>query len=149
MAIALVEKGCAHDKVVIDLQAKPDEFCDLYKVASADPSMSATVPLLEADEDGVLIESMVILEYLEDIYASTPSSLSAAQRARARLFATLFPTWLNWFSILRAEEGSEEEASAVAKLREGMRSLNAFLEESDPDGPCKSLLSPLRTGLNI
>ena len=107
---------------VIDLQAKPEAFCDLYQQACTDPGMSAKVPLLETD-DGVLIESMVIVEYLED-QSAEQSSLTAAQRARARLFATLFPAWMNWVGVLRAEPNSEEEAAAVAKLREGMRCVN-------------------------
>lgn len=95
--------------------------------------MSAKVPLLETD-DGVLIESMVIVEYLEDCTAEAPG-LTAAQRAKARLFATLFPTWLNWIGILRAEPGSDEEADAVAKLREGMRACDAFLRAANEEGP--------------
>ena len=61
--------------------------------------------------------------------------LTAAQRAKARLFATLFPTWLNWIGILRAEPGSDEEAAAVVKLREGMRSVNSFLATTNTEGP--------------
>jgi glutathione S-transferase len=118
---------------VIDLQAKPEAFCDLYRQASTDPAMSAKVPLLETDE-GVLIESMVIVEYLEDQTAEQ-SSLTAVQRARARLFATLFPTWMNWVGVLRADPDSEEEAAAVAKLREGMRCVNSFLAATDEEGP--------------
>lgn len=121
------------EKNVIDLQNKPDDFCSLYQHASADPQMSAKVPLLEADDDGVLIESMVILEYLEE--KAPTAGLTAAQRAKARLFATLFPNWLNWFGILRSDPGSEEEAAAISKLREGMRSANAFLESTGTAGP--------------
>ena len=93
---------------MVDLQAKPDAFVALYASACGDESMSAKVPILQTAQDGVLIESMVILEYLDDLIDS--DKYSAAERARARLWATLVPTWLSWFTILRADAGSEEEA---------------------------------------
>ena len=103
----------------------------MYKSASGDENLSAKVPLLESD-DGVLIESMVILEYLEDV---APSTLTPAQRARARLFATLFPGRLSSFGILKADAGSDEEATAVEKLRTDLRAMDAFLSASDEAGP--------------
>ena len=121
---------------MVDLQAKPDAFVALYASACGDESMSAKVPILQTAQDGVLIESMVILEYLDDLIDS--DKYSAAERARARLWATLVPTWLSWFTILRADAGSEEEASAVAKVREGLRAMDKFLSagaEAAADGP--------------
>jgi len=111
--------------VLIDLQQKPADFTAMYARACADDTMSAKVPMLEVD-GAVLIESMVILEYLEDL-TGTEASLSAAARARARLFATLAPQWLSMVAILRADAQSDDEAAAVAKCRTGLRSLNDFL----------------------
>ena len=122
----------AHDKVVIDLQAKPDDFISLYKSAVADPKLSAKVPLLEAnDGKAVIAESMVILDYLEDL--SPASQFTAEQKARMRLFANLFPGRLSSFGILKAEPGSEEETAAVDKLREDLRAMDAFLAETTTD----------------
>lgn len=143
MAISLVERQIPHKKNVIDLQDKPPLFKELYENACADPTMSAKVPLLETDDRGdgtgdVLIESMVILEYLEEISAeeigakeplpsSAFSSLQPQARVQARVFAQIAPNWLSAINVLKAEPGSEAEAAAVAKLRAGLRSMDAFL----------------------
>ena len=61
-AIALLEKGAAFDRVVIDLSAKPDWFTALSPLGK--------VPLLRVARPGggeaVLFESNVICEYLEE-----------------------------------------------------------------------------------
>lgn len=87
---------------------------------------------MECDDGFVLAESMVILDYLEDI--APVAGQTAKQRARMRLFAALFPGRLSSFPILKAESGSDEEATAVAKLRADLRTMNTFLVESGP-GP--------------
>lgn len=118
---------------MIDLKDKPDDFVSLYKSAVADPELSAKVPLISLDDGSVLVESMVILDYLEEV--APQGSLSAMQKARARLFAALYPGRLSSFSILKTDPGSDEEAAAVAKLRQDLRAMNAFLLDSDPSGP--------------
>ena len=67
--------------------------------------------------------------------ASPAAGFTAVQRARARLFANLFPGRLSSFGILKTESGSEEEAAAVTKLRQDLRTMNAFLLASHPTGP--------------
>ena len=115
----------------MDLSDKPIEFISLYASACSDEMMSAKVPILETSGDGTLIESMVIVEYLYE-----QQTMTAAARARARLFATLFQQWLSWFGVLKAAEGSDDETAAVQKLRAGLRALDAFLSASAPsDGP--------------
>lgn len=132
MAVSLRELGLEHETCVIDLQDKPENFTALYLRASADVNARAKVPILEAD-DAVLIESQIICDYLDDLVGS---ECTAAQRANARLFATLFQPAMGYIDILKAEAGSEAEAAAVAKLREGMRAMNAYLlEHGSPDGP--------------
>jgi glutathione S-transferase len=134
VAISLAEKNVKHKRTVIDLQAKPADFISLYKSACMDPDMSAKVPLLVTDdEDGLppLIESMVILDWMEEEYPSSgPFSESAAARARARLFASLGPGWMSTMAVLRSEAGSEEEAQAVSKLRANLKAMDAFLRET-------------------
>ncbi len=56
--IALTEKGVAHERVYIDLGAKPDWFRALSPLGK--------VPLLLVDGETVLFESAVICEYLEE-----------------------------------------------------------------------------------
>ena len=133
MAISLIEQRVPHETTLVDLQNKPDSFKSVYAKACGDHTLAAKVPILETEEDGVLIESMVILEYLDDKAAD--DSLTPAERARARKWATLVPSWLSWFSILRADAGSDEEANAVAKVRDGLRAMDRFLADGGDDGP--------------
>ena len=80
-----------------------------------------------------LIESMVVLEYLEDI---APKTLSPMERANARLFAALFQPALSYIPILKAEPGSEEEAAAVDELRDGLKAIDNYLTaHGSADGP--------------
>lgn len=117
---------------MVDLQDKPDDFVALYRTAISDPTGRGVVPMLECDGDTVLAESMVILDYLEDV---SPSQLTAEQRARARLFATLFPGRLSSLGILRTEPGSSDELTAVKKLRGDLRAMDQFLDDTPGEGP--------------
>lgn len=95
--------------------------------------MRAKVPVLEVD-DMVLVESLVILEYLEDRWPT--QGLSAEQRATCRLFADRFSSAVSYMPLLRATPGSAEEGEALEKLVSGLRALDAFLREFGcGDGP--------------
>ena len=132
-----MEKALPHEKIVVDLQDKPAQFVAIHRKALSDPDARGVVPVLEGDDDFVLAESMVILDYLEDL--APADGQTAEQRARMRLFAALFPGRLSSFPILKADAGSEEESAAVAKLRSDLRLINTFLEET---GPGPFLLGP-------
>lgn len=134
MAISLLEHRLPHEKTLVDLSDKPDDFVSLYASACNDPTMSAKVPILQTDDGVTLIESMVIVEYLDDLQDCT-RAFTPEERARCRLWAALVPSWLSWFGLLRAESGSEEEAAAAAKLRGGLRAMDAFLSETGGEGP--------------
>jgi len=128
-----VEKALPHDKTIVDLQDKPADFVAMHRKAMSDPGARGVVPVLEGDDGFVLAESMVILDYLEEL--APVAGQTAEQRARARLFAALFPGRLSSFPILKADSGSDEEAAAVAKLRADLRAMNTFLLESGGAGP--------------
>lgn len=115
------------------MQNKPDDFVERYQQATSDPDLSAKVPLLELDGGDVLVESMVILDYLEEVAPSV--SYSASQRARMRMFANLFPGRLSSIGILKADANSEEEAAAVSKLRKDLKAMNDFLVATSESGP--------------
>lgn len=118
---------------MVDLQDKPDDFVSLYRTAISDPNGRGVVPMLECnDGNTVLAESMVILDYLDDI---SPTSHTAEQKARSRLFAALFPGRLSSFGILKTEPGSDEEAAAVEKLRADLKAMDSFLVDTPNDGP--------------
>ena len=118
----------------MDLQDKPQNFTALYAAACADASMRAKVPILEVGDGDVLIESGVIVEYLEDL--APTSSLSVSDRAKARLFATLAQPALSVIPLLKADAGSDEEADAVVELRQKLQALDDYLvQHGDSAGP--------------
>lgn len=80
---------------------------------------------LDAGRGPVLVESMIICDYLDDAHGGAP--LEPAARANARLFAHLFSSALSYVPILRAEAGSDEEAAAIVALREGMAAIDGYL----------------------
>lgn len=82
-AIALAEKGVGFERIVIDLEARPDWFTKISPLGK--------VPLLIVrNEDGretVIFESAVILEYLEETETARPlHPADALARARHRGF---------------------------------------------------------------
>jgi len=133
VAITLAEHGLPHQTRLVDLQDKPEDFTSVYRDACADPEARAKVPILEGiSSDGtpfVLTESLVICDFIEEAEAAKPRT--PTQRASARLFSTLFPQWLSYVPILKAEPGSVEEAKAVDALRAGLRAADAFLRKQD------------------
>ena len=127
-----------HERCVVDLQNKPANFTDVYaKALAGDDTVRAKVPVLEVDDGDVsmtMVESMVILEYLQDRWPL--SSETPEKRAMCRLFADRFSSCISYMPVLRAEAGSTEESEALEKLVAGMKSLDAYLREfGDDKGP--------------
>ena len=83
------------------------------------------MPLLEVGDDFTLAESMVILEYLEDEWPR--EAVDARRRALERLLASTFSSSVPYFPLLKAAEGSAEEAEALGALTDGLRAVDAFL----------------------
>ena len=114
--IVLAEKGVPYETVEIDLSDRPSW---LYE-----KNPRGKVPVLE-DEEFVLPESPVIMEYLEDRYPE-PALLPAdpADRAAARLWVFDFDRRLgdDYYALRRREEGAH--ARVAARLVE----LDAWLE---------------------
>jgi glutathione S-transferase len=140
VAVALRETLTPHETEMVDLMNKPDNFTALYEAACADEKARAKVPILEVGDNGpILVESLVICEYLYDSIAGNNAgekALTAVQKASARLFTTLCAPKLSFIKILTSEPGSEEESKAVQDLRAGLRDINAYLERhGDPTGP--------------
>ncbi len=75
VAIALAEKGVAHDRVTVDLANKPDWFLAL--------SPLGRTPVLKVG-DAALFESAAILEYLEETQAHPLHPADPIERARHR-----------------------------------------------------------------
>lgn len=108
-AIALTEKGVPFDRVTIDLADKPEWFKALSPLGK--------VPLLRVAEpgkpEGVVFESAVILEYLEDTQAPALHPADPLERARHR-------GWIEFGSTI---------LGAIARLY-GAKDDAAFAKES-------------------
>lgn len=114
--IVLAEKGIPYETVEIDLSDRPSW---LYE-----KNPRGKVPVLE-DDDFVLPESSVIMEYLEERYPE-PTLLPAdpADRAAARLWVFDFDRRLgdDYYALRRREEG------ALERLTARLVELDAWLE---------------------
>jgi len=86
-AIALTEKGVPFERVLIDLNDKPDWFKALSPLGK--------VPLLQIGDD-VIFESAAILEYLEDTQPGPLHPTDALMRARHR-------AWIEFGSSILAD----------------------------------------------
>lgn len=139
MAVALRETLVPFETEMVDLQDKPANFTGLYSAACANERERAKVPLLEVSEGGpILVESLVIVEYLHDLSldSSSEASMNAMQKASARLFTSLCQPKLSYINILKADAGSEEEAKATEELRSGLREIDSYLQQhGDSSGP--------------
>ncbi len=127
-AIALAEKGVAFERVVIDLDAKPDWFTALSPLGK--------VPLLRVEAPGrseaVLFESSVICEWVEETQPGPrlhPDD--ATERARHR-------AWMEFGSGALADIWAIETARDADAFEAARISLSAKmrrLEEVLGDGP--------------
>ena len=116
IAIVLAEKGVPHERITVDLAAKPDWFLAL--------SPLGRTPVLKVG-DTALFESAAILEYLED---ATPDPLhppEPLERARHRAWIGFGSECLNDIAgFYSAPDSATLEAKAAAlrarfKIMEG------------------------------
>ncbi|KAL1914809.1 uncharacterized protein VTP21DRAFT_7901 [Calcarisporiella thermophila] len=122
-AIAMKELGVVPDEVIIiDLANKPEWY---YKIHP-----EGRVPALKVG-DKVLIESLVILEYLLEKYGKgkSPQVQDHLIRAESRLFVSLFETvFPKFFQIFSVGPEAHED------FLKGLRELNKFLVKQS-EGP--------------
>lgn len=123
--IALAEKGVAHERVYIDLAAKPEWFTRMSPLGK--------VPLLLVDEDGTaLFESAVICEFLEEampgrrLHPDDP-----IERARHRAWIEFASAMLNAIAGLYAAP----DAAGYEHKRADLAAKTAWLEKALGTGP--------------
>ncbi|KAL4424504.1 hypothetical protein ABPG77_006813 [Micractinium sp. CCAP 211/92] len=126
--VALLEKGLPFEIRKVDLSNKDAEFVETYRSINPDPEAPAKVPIL-IDGDTKLVESMVIVDYLEQKYpepALLPADAAAA--ARVRLFIETVGAQLTgpMFGVLRADNRQAVQ-EATTKLVAGLKVLDAFI----------------------
>lgn len=121
--IALTEKGVPFERLTIDLADKPDWFLALSPLGK--------VPLLKVGETGVLFESAVICEYLEDTQPPPLHPADPLERARHRAMVEFASAILGDIWCLEtARDGQVAEAKAAA-----LKAKFAWIERNLGAGP--------------
>ena len=125
-AIALAEKGVGFERIVIDLDAKPEWFTKISPLGK--------VPLLivrdGAGAESVIFESAVILEYLEETETARPlHPADALARARHRGFIEFGSAILADLWGLETAKDEAGYARAQGKLVEKFARVEAELGE--------------------
>lgn len=131
LEILLTLKGM-HDRVqfsVVDI-TKPRDPALLAKTRG-----STALPVLETSDGRVLKESIVLLEYLEDLWP-TPAvaRCDPYERAVERLLCTLCPELVNAGYKLVMNQDRGKRDALHARLREAYAAVDAFLREHSPSG---------------
>ena len=103
--IVLAEKGLPHETVVVDLDDRPAWIYEKNPLGK--------VPVLEED-DFVLPESAVIMEYLEERYPEPPLwPADPAERAAGRLLLERFDQFSRpYYALRRGDEDAREHLDA-------------------------------------
>ncbi len=123
-AIALAEKGVAFERVYVDLADKPAWFRDISPLGK--------VPLLKTeqdDEDVVLFESAVILEYLEETQNNPLHPAEPLERARHRSWIEFGSAILNGIARFYNAKSEDELGAQSAALTRQFARIEAELGE--------------------
>lgn len=122
------ECGATYETALVDLQNKSPEFLSLYAQANPIPDARAKVPLLQIGEDTLIVESLIVAEYVAETYQSSILPTSPERRATMRLFTELCGSLFGYFPLLRADQGTPFD-EALQSFREGLVQANAFLAQ--------------------
>ncbi|MGB3316263.1 MAG: glutathione S-transferase family protein [Albidovulum sp.] len=118
IAIALAEKGVAHDRVTVDLAHKPDWFLAISPLGRA--------PVLKVG-NAALFESSSILEYLEETQPNPLHPADPVERARHRAWIGFGSETLNDIAGFYSAPDEAVLDSKAAALHARFRLLEAHL----------------------
>ncbi len=107
IAIALSEKGVAHDRITVDLANKPDWFLSL--------SPLGRTPVLKVGA-AALFESAAILEFLEDTQPNPLHPADPVERARHRAWIGFGSECLNAIAGLYSAQDDKTLAAKSSAL---------------------------------
>lgn len=113
VAIALAEKGVAHERRVVDRANKPQWFLEI--------SPLGRTPVLKVGE-ATLFESAAILEYLEETQPNPLHPVDPVERARHRAWIGFGSECLNDIAgfYSAADQGGLEAKAAALRARFGL-----------------------------
>jgi glutathione S-transferase len=128
--IVLHEKGIPYEEMIVDLKNKPPILLQL--------NPRGRVPVIE--HDGlVLYESLIIAEYLNDLFPDPPLLPADPQeKARARLWMNIAEDeFASSFSILWRERNQpkNERSSVPSRLAQAIETLERVLETLERNLP--------------
>lgn len=131
--IALAHKGLAYDYVSVDLMAG-EQLQPPYLAISA----QGQVPALQLDDGRILVQSMAIVEYLDELHPDNPLlPADPVQRAQARALAEMINAGiqpLQNFAVtgrLAEQHGGDPVTWIRYWVQRGMDALEATV----PEGP--------------
>ena len=118
--IVLAEKGLPYETVVVDLDDRPAWIYEKNPLGK--------VPVLE-EEDFVLPESVVIMEYLEERYPEPPLwPADPAERAGGRLLVERFDELSrSYYALRRGEDDARERLDAELAALDSLLAGRPFL----------------------
>jgi glutathione S-transferase len=118
--IVLAEKGLPYETVVVDLDDRPAWIYEKNPLGK--------VPVLE-EEDFVLPESVVIMEYLEERYPEPPLwPADPAERAGGRLLVERFDELSRpYYALRRGEDDARERLDAELAALDSLLAGRPFL----------------------
>lgn len=130
VSLLLAHLGVKYETIHIDLGNKPSWYTEKI-------NQEGKVPALEMDDGTVITESLVINEFLADIFKEKHDFLGpdAITRARVRGFivyvdSKIIPTY---YQLLRA--GEEEVTVLKEKLTQYYEKVDELLRQLSPTGP--------------
>ena len=118
--IVLAEKGLSYETIVVDLDDRPAWIYEKNPLGK--------VPVLEED-DFVLPESVVIMEYLEERYPEPPLwPADPAERAAGRLLLERFDQLSRpYYALRRGDEDARERLDAELAALDSLLAGRPFL----------------------
>jgi len=124
-----------YETTLVDLKNKSPEFTSLYAQANPIPDARAKVPLLQIGDSTLIVESLIVSEYVAETYQSSLLPTSPESRATVRLFTELCGSTFSYFSLLRSDKGTDFDTT-LQTFREGLVHANAFLvQKGSQKGP--------------
>lgn len=140
--ISCIEKSIDIDLQFVDLQNKPKDFCDIYSEITSDTTAPARVPIFEDSDGFKLIDSAIIVQYLDEKFPNSGSNIvpeGASEKAVCRMFINSFEQniWppLN-IKMLKASDDSSKMERLKETLPAALQNVNRYLEcNAQKSGP--------------
>ncbi|KAI9594765.1 glutathione S-transferase, partial [Syncephalis fuscata] len=127
--LALIETNTKAEEIEIDLRNKPEWY-------TKDINPAGKVPSLKLEDGQILVESLVITEYILEKYGPNTGIIPSdpLERAKTRLFIEQFNSFISAFYAFFIH-GSEHDEESKNKLLAAIHQLNINLEALSKEGP--------------